>query len=82
MKHLPFFQWASALRALVLFASSFFATASLHAVDAPFALQLDGSGNCLAVPHTVALNAFPLTVTLWVNASPTPGPERGHAAAE
>src|SRR5213593_3390443 len=34
-----------------------------------FALRFDGSGNYVAVPHTAALNALPLTVMAWVKAS-------------
>ncbi|HYT61160.1 MAG TPA: hypothetical protein VEL06_13380 [Haliangiales bacterium] len=41
-----------------------------HAQPAPgYALRFDGSGNYVAVPHTFALNAFPLTVMAWVNAT-------------
>ena len=35
------------------------------------ALAFNGSGNYVAVPHTSALNAFPLTVTMWVKTSQT-----------
>lgn len=38
-----------------------------------FALRFDGSGNYVAVPHTAALNAYPLTVMAWVQTSQTTG---------
>jgi autotransporter-associated beta strand protein len=37
--------------------------------NAGHALGFNGSGNYVAVPHRSALNAFPLSVTTWVNAS-------------
>src|SRR5437867_7129445 len=46
------------------------AALAAHAQPGPgFALRFDGSGNYVAVPHTAALNALPLTVMAWVKAS-------------
>src|SRR6185503_4708213 len=60
---------AAALRLLALSTSLFLAT-STHAQPGPsYALRFDGSGNFVAVPHTTALNAFPLTVMAWVKTS-------------
>src|SRR5829696_1286681 len=36
-----------------------------------FALGLDGVNDFVSVPHTNALNAFPLTVTAWFRAANT-----------
>src|SRR5262245_23794303 len=38
-----------------------------------FALHFNGSSNYVAVPHTAGLNAFPLTVTAWVNTTQATG---------
>jgi hypothetical protein len=53
---------------LVLTASNFPPTAIPYTISgsAGHALDFDGSGNYVAVPHRAALNAFPLTVITWV----------------
>ena len=39
-----------------------------HAQPGPgFALRVSDNASYVAVPHTAALNAFPLTVMTWVN---------------
>src|SRR5882762_812657 len=45
-----------------------------HAQPGPgYALRFDGSGSYVAVPHTTALNAFPLTAMAWVNTTQATG---------
>ena len=36
------------------------------------ALSLNGTGNCVSIPHNAAFNAYPITVTAWFK-MPTPG---------
>src|SRR5688500_9977544 len=52
---------------LILFCS---AALAAHAQPGPgFALRFNNTNGYVAVPHTTALNAFPLTVMAWVNAT-------------
>jgi alpha-tubulin suppressor-like RCC1 family protein len=48
---------------------------STHAQD-PAALGFDGVDDYVAVPHTAALNAYPLTVTFWMK-TPETSNQRG-----
>lgn len=49
-------------------------TLSAHAVGGPgFALSFPNTTNAVSVLHTNALNVYPLTVTVWINVTPTFG---------
>jgi trimeric autotransporter adhesin len=47
--------------------------APTQAAGGGFALNFNESSNYVAVPHTAALNSFPLTVTAWIQTTSTNG---------